>query len=322
MTSRRELYALGEPFGDSCTRVEFGRVVCGGGGGGGAPKETTTISKSEPPAYVQPYAQTLMLQAENTALRPYQNYPGQKIAGLDPYQQAGFDMTAERASSGSPVMNQAQDMALSTLNGDYLDPSSNPWLQSTYDAAAGRMADAYSRGTAATTNAQFNNMGAFGGSAHQEMTAANNLAFGDSLANLGNQIYGGNYQAERSNQMDAASMADQMAQSDYRDASALIGVGDARRSYTQDVLTQGYQDWLDQYNYPLQQLDIMGNAINIASGGAGTNSTTTPNMYQANPYASSIGGALAGYGMANAMGYGQYSPYAAAGGAALGLLGG
>ena len=33
--SRRELYALGEPFGDSCTRKEGGRTIYGGGGSGG-----------------------------------------------------------------------------------------------------------------------------------------------------------------------------------------------------------------------------------------------------------------------------------------------
>lgn len=290
------------------------------GGGGGTPDTTTTISKSEPPAYVQPYAKGLMNSAAQVASRPYEQYSGQRIADLDPYQQYGFEATAQRAISGSPVMNQAQSMTLNTLNGDYMSPDSNPWLKSTYDAAADRMGDAYARGTAATTQAQFNNAGAFGGSAHREMTEANNRAFGDSLADLGNQIYGQNYQMERANQMNAAGMADQMAQSDYRDAQALIGVGDAYRGYTQDVLNQGYQDWKDQYDYPLTQMDILGNAINIASGGSGTNSQTVPNTYQANPYATAIGGGMAGYGMANQMGYGQYSPYAAGAGALAGLL--
>lgn len=31
--SRRALYAAGEPLGDSATRIEAGRLVCGGGGG-------------------------------------------------------------------------------------------------------------------------------------------------------------------------------------------------------------------------------------------------------------------------------------------------
>ena len=35
MTSRHKLYAAGEPFGDSATRVEGGRLICGGGGSKG-----------------------------------------------------------------------------------------------------------------------------------------------------------------------------------------------------------------------------------------------------------------------------------------------
>lgn len=35
--SKRQLYALGEPLGESATRLdEAGRIVCGGGGGGGS----------------------------------------------------------------------------------------------------------------------------------------------------------------------------------------------------------------------------------------------------------------------------------------------
>lgn len=44
MTSRRQLYALGEPFGESCTRIEAGRLICGGGGGGGSSSSQSTQS--------------------------------------------------------------------------------------------------------------------------------------------------------------------------------------------------------------------------------------------------------------------------------------
>jgi hypothetical protein len=42
MTSRRKLYALGETFGDSCTRIEAGRLICGGGGGGGSSSSSSS----------------------------------------------------------------------------------------------------------------------------------------------------------------------------------------------------------------------------------------------------------------------------------------
>lgn len=46
MTSRRKLYALGEPFGECCTRIEAGRLICGGGDGGSSSSSTTTQTTS------------------------------------------------------------------------------------------------------------------------------------------------------------------------------------------------------------------------------------------------------------------------------------
>lgn len=39
---RRQLYALGEPFGAACTREEGGRLILGGGGGESSSSSTTT----------------------------------------------------------------------------------------------------------------------------------------------------------------------------------------------------------------------------------------------------------------------------------------
>lgn len=42
--SRRELYALGEPIGDSCTRIEGGRRVYGGGSKSSSKSSSTTTN--------------------------------------------------------------------------------------------------------------------------------------------------------------------------------------------------------------------------------------------------------------------------------------
>lgn len=44
MSSRRQLYALGEPFGDSCTRIEGHRRILGGGGGGSSSSSSTATT--------------------------------------------------------------------------------------------------------------------------------------------------------------------------------------------------------------------------------------------------------------------------------------
>lgn len=43
---RRQLYALGEPFGDACTREEGGRLILGGGGGSSSSSSTTTETRN------------------------------------------------------------------------------------------------------------------------------------------------------------------------------------------------------------------------------------------------------------------------------------
>ena len=56
--SRRELYAMGEPLGESVTRKEGGRIIYGGGGGGGP--TTTTVNQSNIPEYLRPQVETVL----------------------------------------------------------------------------------------------------------------------------------------------------------------------------------------------------------------------------------------------------------------------
>ena len=56
--SRRQLYAMGEPLGESVTRKEGGRIIYGGGGGGGP--TSTTVNQSNIPEYLRPQVETVL----------------------------------------------------------------------------------------------------------------------------------------------------------------------------------------------------------------------------------------------------------------------
>ena len=58
--SRHELYALGEPLGESVTRRVAGRVIYGGGGGGAPTQTSSTVTNSNIPAYAQPYVESML----------------------------------------------------------------------------------------------------------------------------------------------------------------------------------------------------------------------------------------------------------------------
>jgi hypothetical protein len=278
------------------------RILCKGGGGSSQPTTTTTISKSEPPAFVQPWSTQLMERGAALSNNPYTPYTGQKIADQAPETAIGLDRTSQRAMDGSPLMQATQANQLATVNGDFMSPDSNPYLKANVDRALG---DVQTK-----VNSQFNNAN-YGSTAHQETLAR---AMGDQA----NQLYGANYQQERLAQQRAAMFAPQLAQQDYADAQALLGVGDARRSLTQEQLNQQLADWTEMQQDPYKKLDTLASTIATASGGYANSSSSAPNPYQTSPVAGMIGGGLAGYGLGQAAG--GYGMYGAAGGALLGGL--
>jgi hypothetical protein len=110
--SRRELYALGEPLGDSATyrKVDGGLILGEGGGGGGGGSSNQTSSQTQTtdlPDWAKPYAKDVM--AKGAALtdvnqNPYQTYGGQRIAGFTPMQQ--------QAQQGAADMQPSQQLGL------------------------------------------------------------------------------------------------------------------------------------------------------------------------------------------------------------------
>jgi len=122
--SRRELYALGEPLGDSATYRKAGGLVLGdggGGGGGSAPPDKTT-QVSELPDWARPYAKdTLAKGAALTDINqnPYQTYNANRIAGFSPMQQQSFQGAAnmqpsQQLGTGSDLATAAGLGALNT----------------------------------------------------------------------------------------------------------------------------------------------------------------------------------------------------------------
>ena len=109
--SRRQLYALGEPLGDSVTtkKVSGGRIYGGGGGGGGssAPQQSTTYNTNVP-EYAKPYV-TTMLGATQKQL--FEGTPtgegGFDITGFKPYRPYSTDVNNYFAGF-SPLQQQAQ----------------------------------------------------------------------------------------------------------------------------------------------------------------------------------------------------------------------
>lgn len=87
--SRRQLYAMGEPLGDSATyrKADGGLVL---GGGGSSTPSSTTVSSTELPDWAKGYAKDTLANAANLTdinKNPYQTYDQPRIAGFSPMQE-------------------------------------------------------------------------------------------------------------------------------------------------------------------------------------------------------------------------------------------
>jgi hypothetical protein len=108
--SRRQLYALGEPLGDSATvnKVGGGRIYGGGGGGGGGGPSQSTTYNTNIPEYAKPYV-TTMLGATQKQL--FEGTPtaegGYDITGFRGYKPYSTDVNNYFAGF-SPMQRQAQ----------------------------------------------------------------------------------------------------------------------------------------------------------------------------------------------------------------------
>jgi hypothetical protein len=118
--SRRQLYALGEPLGESATRLKPGGRVYGGGGSPSTPEKTTQVV--DLPDWAKGYAKdTLAKGAALTDIsqNPYQQYGGERIAGFQPMQQQAFEGAAgmqpsQQVGLGSGIAGMAGLSALGT----------------------------------------------------------------------------------------------------------------------------------------------------------------------------------------------------------------
>jgi hypothetical protein len=107
------------------------------------------------------------------------------------------------------------------------------------------------------------------------------------------------YEAERGRQMQALGMLPQIAQLQLLPDTVELEVGQYYQDQAKLEREEDYQQWLAAQQWPYQGLDVMANALRTAiAGGGGTTTTSAPSAYYQNPYASAIGGGLAGYGAA------------------------
>ena len=213
-------------------------------------------SKQRTTSTTNPYSGKYSSQVDNAyqlisnkANNPTQSYTGQLNATTNDTQN----------NAVNNYNNLTNTQALNdTISGKYLDPSTNPYLQKTYDIAANNINKSYGEQTD-QYDSKFGSNSFWGGSQHQKALQDLQGKETQALSDLNTQIYGNAYNQERTNQMNAINQAGNLYGQQYN-------VGQSQYNNSQDALDRQYSDYqygnsLDNQNTNnlLQYLSLVKN---------------------------------------------------------------
>lgn len=269
--SRKQLYELGEPFGESATRLKPGGRVYGGGSSAPSTPEKTTQTV-ELPEWARPYAKdTLAKGAALTDINqnPYKQYGGQRIAGFQPLQEQAFKTVG--GMDAGPAGFQAGI-------GQYM----SPYMQNVVDIEK-REAGRQSGIMGTQQQAQATQAGAFGGGRDAIMRAERERNLSQQMGDIQSRGSQAAYEQAANQFRQGITQQSGLAQMQGQ-------MGAQQQQQAQRPLDMAYQDFLNQQNYPYKQLGFMSDLVR----GMPLGQQSTSQVYSAPP---SLMGQLGGLGM-------------------------
>ena len=214
----------------------------------------TVVTQSQAPwSALQPYLTSGFQRADNLYAQGGPQYYGDSTVtpfGTDTT--AAMDMFRNTAMQGSGVPQAATGQLQSTLQGDYLN--SNPYLDAMYNSAAERLTENYQEAVAPSVGARFDSAGRYGSGLYENALENSQQSLGDSLAMLAGNVYGQDYQNERTNQIRAAGLAPSVSPLGYYDASQLLNIGELQDQKAQQFLSDDVNRFNFNQNRPYDNL--------------------------------------------------------------------
>ena len=230
-----------------------------------------------PLPWMEPYLQDYMGRAQDVANVPYQQGPG-TYTGPNSLLTGGWQATANRAQQGSPVMGAANTELQKNIQGDYLNPNSNPYLSSYVDQAQQDTVRNYNQVQRPAWDKAMQNSGSFGNTGVSEYAAMDASNLQRNLGQMANTAYMGAYQQDRSAQQAATMAAPAFANQDYTDIGHLLNAGQQAQGFDNAAQGQQNQWWQQAQQFPQQQLDAYGRALGVGTGGTTTQQTPDPSQ--------------------------------------------
>lgn len=296
-----------------------------------------TNAGSSLPLWYSSYLSTLANQASNIASQPYQSYEGARIMPQDAQEQQGYNFMGSNAMNWQSPLQQAQTAAGSVAGG--FNPQQFNNYMSPYVGGVvneiGRLGNQnLTENLLPTLQNEFVSSGQFGSDRNREMATRLTRDVGANISGQQGMALQGafsnamqNYGTGTQNQNLASSNLGGLAQMDQAlttgTAGALSASGATNRGFGQANADLAYQDFLNQQNYPRQNVSFLSNVLH------GTNVPTSQDQTSTAPFSGSMspsplstfaGLSLAGLGMSGKKRGGLVRGYARGGRVPMGGL--
>ena len=265
-------------------------------GGDDKPTTATTVVSNDPPGFQKPFIEYGFEQARNQFDTPRSYYEGSTVV---PFSQQTTDAMAgieARARAGSPLIGAAQTQTANTLAGDYLNASSNPYLQNAMDAATRPMREAFVEDVMPKIDTAFSSAGRYGSGLQARQQERAQDVYMQNLADVGSRMGYSNYSDERGRQVDASTRAPGMAELDYLDFGRLSGVGAAQEG----LAGRDLQEDINRFNFNQEEeRQRLAEYLPAVTGGQWSTQTTAKPLYPGDDTARYLGYGTAGAGIAS-----------------------
>jgi hypothetical protein len=298
--------------------------------GKSAPSSQTVVNKTELPPFITEAAQKNLSIADELAQRPYQPYGGSVVAGFSPEQQQAFQMAQQNVGSYQPALTAGMGAAARGAYYDPQQVSAPSFLQGNIQEYMNPyISEVEQRATSNAERAlqqQMNQISgqaiqsrAFGGSrqgiAEGVAAAEGARGIGDLSAQLRSQGFqqaAALQQADQARQMQASlanqqagltsaglglqgagvlgTLAQQRQSLGLADVGAVGAVGEQQQQQQQRQLEEAYARFVEQRDFPTQQLNLRLAAVGATPYG-NTQTQTKTGGESGSSLASGLGGA-------------------------------
>jgi len=267
----------------------------GGSSGGGG---STVTQVQQIPAWQEGYIKANEEVATALGSQAYPTYEGDLVAGFSPMQQQGLDMTQQAATAGNANLQAASDktqqLAGNTWDANTAAQYMNPYAMSALQPQIQAL-NLQQQQQSKDINKSATMAGAFGDAQFGNAQALNNfygnLSLNDLVSQGMNKAYDtglSQYNTQQNQGLqqaqEMASLGGQQQEQGLAGAQSMFDMGTQQQQLSQTQLNTAYQNFMNQVNWPYEQLNAR-----IAAAGNNQYQVPTSTLAPTNATASNLG---------------------------------